>query len=617
MTAGLARVWARAWQFDPPRTLSAQMELLSRNLVLAFGGSSLAALLMGAVYWQLFADDSILLWALGTVLVGLGGMGARYWLPSHTDLCTVQAYARQVRWLVLLLGACWGGLCWHYMRPDTPETILLIMAITAGVNSGGLALFSASWPVSVAFWLTFVLPSIFVLLPAGGVLNMGFGLATLTYLVVMLSASYHAARTTLRSIALRFENAELVQRLQDQTARAQDARSAAEAARGEAEQANRAKSKFLAAASHDLRQPLHALGLFLQALAETPLASRQQQLLAHVQASSDAASDMLNTMLDFSKVDAGVVTSRARPVAIQPLLLRMEREFAPQANQRGLAFRLRDSDLTLHADPQLLELVLRNLVTNAIRYTERGGVLLACRRRGTGAELQVWDTGVGIASDQHEVIFQEFHQLANPERDRRKGLGLGLAIVAGLVRAMGARIRLSSVPGRGSVFRLALPLWDGRVLEPTTSPKLAAELVPQLSPCRVLLIDDDESVRTAMADLLAAWGCPCVTVPCEDTALAAVDRFAPDVIVADYRLRQHRTGREAIETLRARLGRQVPALIITGDTAVERLREAMDGGVLLLHKPVGALRLQQAIATLLHDEQVSRVGLPQSWVWEI
>lgn len=141
--------------------------------------------------------------------------------------------------------------------------------------------------------------------------------------------------------------------------------------------------------------------------------------------------------------------------------------------------------------------------------------------------------------------------------------------------------------------------------------------MPQLSPCRVLLIDDDESVRTAMADLLAAWGCPCVTVPCEDTALAAVDRFAPDVIVADYRLRQHRTGREAIDTLRARLGRQVPALIITGDTAVERLREAMDGGVLLLHKPVGALRLQQAIATLLHDEQVSRVGLPQSWVWEI
>ena len=617
MTDGLMRVLVRAWQFDPPRTLSAQMELLSRNLFVAFGGSSLAALLMGGVYWQLFADDSVLLWMLGTVLVGIGGMASRFWLPSHTDLLTVSAYARQVRRLVLLLGACWGGLCWHYMRPETPETIMLIMGITAGVNSGGLALFSASWPVSVAFWLSFVLPSVFVLLPAGGVLNVGFGLATLTYLVVMLSASYHAARTTLRSINLRFENAELVQRLREQTARAQDARAAAEAARGEAEQANRAKSKFLASASHDLRQPLHAQGLFLQALAETPLAGRQQQLLAHVQASSDAASDMLNTMLDFSKVDAGVVSPRVEPVPVQPVLQRLEREFAPQANQRGLAFRVRDCDVVLQADPQLIELVLRNLVTNAIRYTERGGILLACRHRAGQAELQVWDTGIGIPPEQHAVIFQEFHQLGNPERDRRKGLGLGLAIVAGLVRAMGAQVTVSSVPGRGSVFRVRLPLTDTLPVMTASEGAEVAGAHPALTGRRVMLIDDDESVRTAMADLLAAWGCPCVTVPCEDSALAALSQFEPEVIVADYRLRHHRTGREVIVALRNAIGRDVPALIITGDTAAERLREAVDCGVLLLHKPVGALRLQHALARVLAEAGATNQPLLPSWAWEI
>lgn len=598
MIERLARILGRAWQFDPPRMLSAQMELLSRNLPVAFGGSSLAALLMGALYWHTIGDESVLLWAVSTALFGLVGMLSRSWLPAYAELSSVQRHAQQVRVLVLALGAFWGALCWLYMKPGNPESVTLVMGITAGVNSGGLALFSPSWPMAVAFWLAFVLPSVFVLLLAGDVLNMGFGLATVTYLVVMLTASYHAARTTLRSISLRFENEALVQRLREQTGRAQEARQLAEQARREAEEASRAKTVFLASASHDLRQPLHAMGLFLRALAETPLVPRQAQLLAHVQSSSDAASDMLSTLLDFSKVDAGVVSPRSEAFAVQPLLQRIEREFGPQANQQGLVFRVRDSALAVRADPQLVELIVRNLVVNAIRYTRQGGVLLSCRQRGQMAELAVWDTGIGIPVEQHQAIFQEFHQLGNPERDRQKGLGLGLAIVAGLVAAMDLKLTLASVPGQGSVFKLLLPLAHEVPRRSDEGPE-ATTGSASLAGARVLLIDDDEGVRTAMGELLEAWGCDSRAVPCEDAALAALASFVPDVIVADYRLRQHRTGRQAIATLRAHLGWSVPALIITGDTAAERLREAVESGVLLLHKPVGAQRLHQALSKVL------------------
>ncbi|TAK96481.1 MAG: response regulator, partial [Aquabacterium sp.] len=305
----------------------------------------------------------------------------------------------------------------------------------------------------------------------------------------------------------------------------------------------------------------------------------------------------LNTLMDFSKVDAGVVKPQMQPFALQPMLRKLEREMAPLAEEKGLAFRMRDTSVILHADPALVEMILRNLVLNAIRYTERGAVLMACRRRGARAVVEVWDTGIGIPDDHHEEIFREFHQLGNPERDRRKGLGLGLAIVEGLARAMSVDVSLKSVPGRGSVFRLGLPI--------SLSPWREADVVPHdepdLSGLRVLLIDDDETVRSAMCDLLANWGCWCEAVASDDEALRVLNRFDPDVVLADYRLRSHRTGLQAVEAVRQRLGHDVPAAIITGDTATERLREAHDSGLPLLHKPVPADRLQSMLFSLWRE----------------
>jgi PAS domain S-box-containing protein len=230
------------------------------------------------------------------------------------------------------------------------------------------------------------------------------------------------------------------------------------AARQRAESSNAAKSRFLAAISHDVRQPLHAQALFLDVLSNTGLSARQQELLDSANDTAKSCEDMLNTLLDFSRFEAGIVTPSLQSIPLQPLLNKIEREFGPQADAKGLVYRSRETALVVTSDPMLLELILRNFVSNAIRYTERGGLLITCRQRGTEALLEVWDTGVGISYADQPVVFREFFQVGNPELNSQKGLGLGLAIADVLARALDHRLSLDSKPQRGSVFRLSIPL---------------------------------------------------------------------------------------------------------------------------------------------------------------
>jgi signal transduction histidine kinase/ActR/RegA family two-component response regulator len=600
----LAILLSRALRFDHPRVLSAQMALLDRNMPVAFIMSSVAALLTGAICSQVLHAGGAWRWALSTSGMSLLCLLVRQALPSPGDQAAATVYAQVTRLMAGVIGLCWGSFAIILLDgPPNVMTIAVVLSVTAGINSGGLAVFAPSWPVAVTYWLTNIVPVMGALLMSGDQLGVMMGLAVVIYFIAMTTFSYFASRGTLEAIELAFENEGLVRRLRDQTQRALEARQMAEQALSEAEEANRGKTVFLASASHDLRQPLHAMGLFLSALGRTSLDDLQRRLLTHAQSAAHATGEMLNTLMDFSKVDAGVIKPQMQPFALQPLFRKLEREMAPLAEEKGLAFRMRDTTLVLHADPALVEMVLRNLVLNAIRYTERGAVLLACRRRGARASVEVWDTGIGIPADQHTAIFREFHQLGNPERDRRKGLGLGLAIVEGLARAMSVDVSLRSTPGRGTVFRLALPIsttpWQASVSPPSDEPDLGG--------LRVLLVDDDETVRLAMCDLLASWGCECVAVASGDEAVAALSQFEPDVLLADHRLRSHRTGLQAIDAVRGRLGRVIPAAIITGDTAPERLQEAHDSGLPLLHKPVSADRLQ---ATLLSLWRQTGEGLP-------
>jgi signal transduction histidine kinase/ActR/RegA family two-component response regulator len=595
-------MWPRAWRFDPPHLLSAQVELIDRGLTTALVASALVAIIAAVGYQLTVGDARIWWWSAGTVGLAWLGLIAHRLVPApgQQNFDPVR-HGRFLVGLAAASGACWGALALLFLRSGEPDSGTLILCLIAGMGSAALGIFGSVWPVALAYWLCCLVPLIIALLRAEGTINWALAAGATAYLWAMSVYSYHASRMTLRSVELRFENEGLVARLRDQTERALEAREMVERALVEAEDANRAKTVFLASASHDLRQPLHAAGLYLGALSRAGLNDRQAHLVRHVMTSNEAANEMLSTLLDFSKVDAGVVQPQQRTFALQPLFHKLERELAPLAESKGLVFRLRDTRMVVQADPALVEMIVRNLLVNAVRYTERGGVLLGCRQRGARAVVEVWDTGIGIPQAQHREIFREFHQLGNPERDRRKGLGLGLSIVDGLARAMGVEVGLASREGRGSVFRVNLPISQAAVI----AAERAAEPGGDLSGLHVLLIEDDESVLAAMSDLLINWGCACETAASVDEAVARLDAFTPHLLLVDYRLRDHRSGIEAVSLIRERLGPELPAILVTGDTGPQRLREAHASGLILLHKPVPAERLHGALLSQWRRGQVA------------
>ncbi|WP_420998046.1 ATP-binding response regulator [Cupriavidus sp. 30B13] len=583
-------------RYDEPRLLAAEMELIDQSFGVAMLGCALAGLILALGLSVDHRHPGALLWAAAlAACCALGHFGRRA-LPDRLDEAGAGTYARCMTALLTVIGGLWGLAAWLYMDVGSPATVICILSLIAGMSAAALAVFSACLPVAVGFFVPAIVPVWAVFIATGDTAYLAMLLGAPLYLAVLMVFARNYARVARHAIALRFANVELIARLREQTARA-------ESAQHEAEEANRAKSVFLASASHDLRQPLHALGLFVVTLGRSELNDKQRQLLAHIEAASGAAREMLNTLLDFSKVDAGVITPRPRVFRLQPMLYKLENEFAPQADARGLFYRTRDTTVSVFADPNLVELILRNLIANAIRYTSQGGVLVACRlRRGT-AVLEVWDTGVGIPLGQRRAIFREFHQLGNPERDQRKGLGLGLAIVEGLARTISTRVLLNSRPGRGSVFRFALPLTGQAAPYAEMAGDAPGEPQPRpaLNGLRVLVLDDDPDIRTAMRELLQSWRATCLAVESEDEALDALEDFKPDLLLADYRLRGERTGSQAMEAIRARLGRPVPTVIITGDTAPERLRSVHADSAALLHKPVVAQHLHTAMTALLSE----------------
>jgi signal transduction histidine kinase len=404
-------------------------------------------------------------------------------------------------------------------------------------------------------------------------------------------------RLLTESLQLSFENVALRREAEEKSKLLETALQQMDAARRSAEQANAAKTRFLAAASHDLRQPIHALGLLLATLADRVRNAQTAPLLGQIDASVDAVDAMLNSLLDISKLDAGVVHPNIGPVDLGALLERLEAEYQPVARLTDNGLRLRPASATVLSDAAMLQRVLANLISNALRYTHHGRVLVAARKRGASIRIDVYDNGPGIPAESLEDIFLEFHQLGNPERDRRRGLGLGLAIVKRLVGLLGHRMEVRSEVGRGSRFSVTLP----RSVEAQRPREQdSAEPNADLRGSHVLVLDDEVSVLDAMRRLLEGWGCEVTTAATPEEAEAYVHPSRPpDLVIVDYRLRQHASGIETIGKLHQRIGKPVPALVITGDTAPDRLREAQESGYPLLHKPVLPARLRSAMRQLM------------------
>jgi signal transduction histidine kinase len=364
-----------------------------------------------------------------------------------------------------------------------------------------------------------------------------------------------------------------------------------------AERANLAKSTFLAAASHDLRQPVHALGIFVGALRGVAMSPEGRRIVEQIEESTAAMDGLFAALLDISRLDAGVVAVERRAFAIGPLLDRISRDHQEEAIAKGISLVWKRCAAVVMTDPVLMERILRNLVSNAVRYTDCGRIVVGCRRRGDIAVVQVWDTGRGIPLDQQESVFREYYQLGNPERDRAKGLGLGLAIVRRLTDLLQCRLTLRSQPGRGSCFEVSIPLADGalEVAELPASPSGA------LAKGLVVIVDDELAIRDATRTLLSGWGHDVIAVASGDEAIFCLSTcpIQPDLIICDYRLRDGENGIAVIERLRSEYNEAIPALLITGDTAPDRLAEARASGLLLLQKPVSNGKLRAAIVNLI------------------
>jgi two-component system CheB/CheR fusion protein len=371
-----------------------------------------------------------------------------------------------------------------------------------------------------------------------------------------------------------------------------------------AEMANVAKSRFLAAASHDLRQPLQTLTLLHGLLAKMVQGERKKKLVGLLDETLVAMSGMLNTLLDINQIEAGTVRPAITDFPVSDLLAHMRSQFQYHAQAEHLAFSVAPCSLRIHSDRRLLEQMIRNLLANAFKYTPQGRVLLGCRRSGATMRIEIWDTGIGIAESECKSIFEEYHQVDNPARERARGLGLGLSIVRRLAVLLGHTISVRSWPGRGSVFSIEVALSSSEGVAAPTVPHVPAADQPASQGhirATILAVEDDPSVSDLLSVLLRDLGYRVTTVRDAATALAlvAARKVQPDLILADYNLPGGMNGLQMVGHLRAELQFRIPAIILTGDISTETLRGIEREKCALLNKPVRMLDLSALIQRLL------------------
>jgi signal transduction histidine kinase/ActR/RegA family two-component response regulator len=467
---------------------------------------------------------------------------------------------------------------WPYL--DTGERIVQTLILT-GVCTGAVATTMGDRVIYLAFLVPAILPLVAVWsLDAFGSVDGGWSLVVALFIVMFALVLAGLARDIYDLFSRAHEMRQQQEALNLKLREALD----------EAQAASRAKTRFLASASHDLRQPIHTMSLFVEALNLRVHDDRTRPLVKDLREAMLALSTQLDSLLDISKLDAGVVQPCRVHVDLQKMMRRLWHAYAPEATRRGLSLRLVDHEPAVAlTDPSLLERILRNLIDNALKYTVEGGVELHLGSHGGLLFIRVVDSGCGIAPADHRAVFDEFFQVGNPGRDRAQGLGLGLSIVKRLADLLDLPLTLSSMLGQGATFELRLPPSATLPEEP-----VAVDSDFSVTGLCVLVIDDELSVRQGMGQLLEEIGCRPMLAASAAEALDLAAALAPDIVLADFRLAAGSDGIDAIAQLRERHG-HLPAVLVTGDTAPDRLREAQRAGLATLHKPVTLNRLLEAI----------------------
>jgi two-component system, sensor histidine kinase len=581
----------------------------------AFVGSALVASLVVAMLCDRLSVHVLLPWLASVYVLSVARFVMWRWFKA-TNPSALRI--KRWEWLAIIAGGLsgilWGigGIILHDRTSLSHQ--LFVLVATTGLGFTSTYMTAPLLPAFLAYVCPSFLLSAVPFLLDGDRIHVAIGIGTLLLLPVIVQFATRVCRTFLESVNVRLQNADLVEELREQ----KDA----------AEEANIAKSRFLAVASHDLRQPLHALGLFVQALQESSIAAHERHIVGNIRRSVDAMEELFEALLDISRLDAGVVRPRIETFGLTSVFDRLSFEYGPVAKQKGLSLSVVKTSIYIRSDPSLLERIVRNLVSNAVRYTDRGGLVLGCRRQGDSVRIEVWDSGRGIPAEKHREIFREFAQLDCADRDQRKGLGLGLAIVDRLVRLLGHSVELRSIPGKGSVFSITLP--RGREEDFIANTAVEYTTAFDLTGMLILVIDSEPAVCQAMEALLGKWNSDVITARsgAEMKEKLATVRRVPNLIISDYQPRTPATlgavaALNVIDMLRNEFNTEIPALLLTGDIGVERVirdqaardqagrdpasRDQGIAGLPVLHKPLSPARLRTLIANLLRlDEAEER-----------
>ena len=558
---------------------------------IAFVSHWFSIVVLVAIYWSDVPSPRLFALCFGFyALANCAGLALWLWKRRYPNAVSPRTWVNLHALRGVLLYAAPGGAVWFAFQSSNTDLPLLhtvmLVTLAAGVfmaNGFDLLNFATAIP--------------FLLLPS---IVLHFSSHTFDRTILGIVLAFFFCAINVYAVSYRKLFRRVVEARVDQQYLAESLA----AQKLVAEEASLAKTRFFAAASHDLRQPLHAIGLLAASLNDGTVAPAQHAKTAdHIVRNVEALNQLFNQVLDLARLESGVTQVIPLHFRLAELFERVGNQYRPQAAAKGLALRIAPTSLVVHGDPVLLERVLSNLLSNAVRYTEEGAIWMGLRRAGrrSGGFIEVRDSGIGIPLAEQERIFEEFYQVANPQRDARQGHGLGLPTVRRLIDLLGGELQVRSAPGLGSVFRFPVEAGDPNGVVSSLSDSVVAGASAEGR--RVLCIDDDPSILEGLSTLLGRWGCIVRGVPDEVQALRAVDEgFRPDAVLCDYQLANHRTGAQALvavrEVLRLTGQSDVVTLLITGDMASPELEALAAKGIPVLHKPVAPARLRRTLESL-------------------
>lgn len=561
---------------------SEKIKVLYRHLPPLLTVNGLVSLALVYGIWASVNAGLLLVWLFCMLLmiVWRGATYLRYKQSTgHSDTTVEAKWGTQFTAGSAMAGVLWGAAGVLFYTPSDLTSQFFVLFILMGMGAGSMASLTIHLPAFYLFFPTMMLPIGVVLLTQDEPIMVALGLCAFLYVGGLSYFARTLNRSLVESLSLRFENIDLVKKYKVQ--------------KEEAEMANIAKSKFLAAASHDLRQPLHALTLLHSVLQDRIDDDQSRKIMRQINVSTAAMESLFDTLLDISRLEAGALVPSINHFELQDIIDKLHNDYVMESAKRGLSYVCEPCDVVLKTDPVLLEQILRNYLTNAFRYTHKGEIKLHCEPVVNGVNIHVTDTGIGIAKQQQVEIFREFHQINNVERDRSKGMGLGLAIVHRVAHLLHHPIFVESNVGAGSTFSITVPLGEKDQVDAKVHSVLAEPDTcdPDIA---IALVDDDVQVRESMQALFEFWGCKLFSAASANDVLSQVTAENKTLhgIIADYRLSEYNTGVDAIRCIREALGQNIPAVIVTGDTEAEKQPDVQESGLQLLHKPVAPAKLR-------------------------